>query len=528
MKCIIYARKSTESEERQVQSLEDQLRIMRECAEKRGLVVIEEISESRSAKTPNNRPGFNRLIELIEQGNANAILVWHVNRLTRNPLDGGRLGQLLIDGKLELIQTPERKYVSDDSPIFLAIEAAVAAGQSQNLSRDAKRGMESKAAKGWLPMKPPIGYRNNAENREIDPDPLTFPLVQAAWHLMLGGNHSIREIADELRARFPHFWNMSSENHYRKLYALYRNPFYAGTFKFDGKLYPGKHQAVVSAAEFEFVQRKMARAKGAPRPSKHVPVFLGLIRCAECGGPATVTRARKVSKNGNVHEYTYYHCTGHRGCRKRVVEETKLKEVLSQFARSITIHPKVSEAIVDQIERYFRGRVNVQAESHGLVMEQLTRLRTKLARLTQMRIDSEIDASEYLSSKAAIQAEIQQLESCLEQAGAKVQRAELRLKKLIESGVVAFQCESDTSESNLRNLATRLQNSIFIRHRQVEILLETPLQKIASIKPPLISSESPDRNDYGVLSSAWYTEMRNVLEPVCEEVLAEMGAGEDS
>jgi site-specific DNA recombinase len=84
LKFGLYARKSSESEDRQVQSIEDQLNIMTEQAKRDGLDVRIVLSESRSAKMPNNRPEFRRLLELLKSGEINAILCWQINRLSRN------------------------------------------------------------------------------------------------------------------------------------------------------------------------------------------------------------------------------------------------------------------------------------------------------------------------------------------------------------------------------------------------------------------------------------------------------------
>lgn len=522
MKCIIYARKSTESEDRQVQSLEDQLRIMRETAERRGLVIVDEISESRSAKIPNNRPGFNRLIELIEKGSVSAVLVWHVDRLSRNPLDGGRLAQLLIDGKLELIQTPDRQYLSEDSPIFLAIETAVAAGYSQTLSKNVKRGMQSKAAKGWLPGKPPLGYRNNPWNREIEPHPDQFPWIKHAWELAVSTNKPVREISAELEVRWPSPTPISAERRYRKLYEIFRNPFYAGFFRYDGKILPGKHVRLVTPTEFEHVRAKYSLVKDAPRPSKHAPLFLGMIRCAGCGGPATVTRSKKVCKNGTVHHYVYYHCTGHRGCAKQVVDERRIMEALSSFAKSIAVHPSVFEFVSNQIRHFAPSLIETRTMTQTHVQDELAKIGDRLTRLTAMRLEGEIDSEEYKSMKASLLAGRKLLEDRSAHSSQLLEQTRVRLAQIVAPGEPAFRvCQVD-SESNLRELASRLKNSIYIHHRQLEFRLDTVLEKIASIKPPVSSSQCLDSNDFCGLTPDWCTEMRNVLEPLCEEVLAEL------
>ncbi len=65
----LYARKSTDTEDRQVQSLDDQVKYMRRIAKQQGLHIIgEPIFESKSAKRPFNRPQFTALLQEIEEG----------------------------------------------------------------------------------------------------------------------------------------------------------------------------------------------------------------------------------------------------------------------------------------------------------------------------------------------------------------------------------------------------------------------------------------------------------------------------
>ncbi|RKX91310.1 MAG: hypothetical protein DRP84_11810 [Spirochaetes bacterium] len=73
IKYFIYARKSTDSEDRQVLSIQSQITECREFAQKEGLIVVDEFQEAKTAKSP-GRPIFNRMIELIEQGKAEGII----------------------------------------------------------------------------------------------------------------------------------------------------------------------------------------------------------------------------------------------------------------------------------------------------------------------------------------------------------------------------------------------------------------------------------------------------------------------
>src|SRR5262245_43778137 len=96
---FIYARKSTDESDRQVQSIESQLHELRELARKEKLDIVDVLVESQTAKDP-GRPIFNAMLDRIERGEAQGILSWHPDRLARNSVDGGRVIYLLDAGKL--------------------------------------------------------------------------------------------------------------------------------------------------------------------------------------------------------------------------------------------------------------------------------------------------------------------------------------------------------------------------------------------------------------------------------------------
>ena len=108
---ILYARKSSESEDRQIQSIEDQINRLKQIAKERKLNIIDVMTEAKSAKKPNNRPVFSEMIGRLENSEANGILCWQINRLSRNPVDSGQIGWLLQQGTIQSIQTIEREYL---------------------------------------------------------------------------------------------------------------------------------------------------------------------------------------------------------------------------------------------------------------------------------------------------------------------------------------------------------------------------------------------------------------------------------
>jgi site-specific DNA recombinase len=193
----LYARKSTDTEDKQVQSLDDQIKYMKEVAKREGLRIIgDPIDESKSAKLPNNRPEFAALLEEIEDGRIDGIICWKLDRLSRNPTDSGRIQQLLQDGKLQHIQTTEKSYFPEDNAIVFSVEAGMSNQYIRELATNTKRGMRSKAEKGDKPGVPPIGYLNDKLNKVIIADPVNFKLIRILWDKMLTGTYSMAELAD--------------------------------------------------------------------------------------------------------------------------------------------------------------------------------------------------------------------------------------------------------------------------------------------------------------------------------------------
>src|SRR3989338_2429677 len=95
IKYFVYARKSSEGEDRQIQSIPDQIDRLRNLARNLKLDIKKTYTEKKSAKTPNSRVVFDEMMKRIEKGDAQGILCWQINRLSRNPIDSGRISWML-------------------------------------------------------------------------------------------------------------------------------------------------------------------------------------------------------------------------------------------------------------------------------------------------------------------------------------------------------------------------------------------------------------------------------------------------
>lgn len=328
MKLILYARKSSESEDRQVQSIDDQVRILEELATRNQWLIVERISESKSAKSPDERDGFNHMLKQIEKGRAEGVLCWSLNRLTRNPVDSGKLQWMLQQKVLKAIYTPDKNYLPEDNVLLFKVETGVSEQFILDLVKVTQRGVQSKVEKGWYPGLAPEGYLNH--EREIIRDPSRFELVQWAFQRMGTGLISMRELVDEVNTRG--YQTRTTKRRAGTLMTdtslgrILRNPFYAGWFMWGKELHEGNHEAMVAWDTFVDVQKALD-AKGRPKERKHEFVFKGNFTCGVCGRTITAEKQK-----GHV----YYRCANQRKCKQGSIREEKVQEAIGGVVESLT------------------------------------------------------------------------------------------------------------------------------------------------------------------------------------------------
>lgn len=341
---IMYCRKSTDAEDRQIQSIEDQEKELNREVKQRGLKVVKMFSEARSAKEP-GRPQFNEMIQMIKNGEADGILCWKPNRLARNPVDGGEIQWLLQQGVIKSLLTPGREYRPSDNVIMLAVEFGMANQYSIDLAKDVKRGMRAKAEKGWRPHQATIGYLNDKHgeqgNKRIFVDPERFPLVRKMWDLLLTGAYTVPRIVEIANKEWGLRTKRGEKLAVSVAYKIFNNPFYYGEYLYDGDIHQGKHKAMITREEFDRAQKILGRA-GRPRPhDKRLP-FTGIVRCAECGSMITCEeKLKRLKSTGELKSYVYLRCGKKKGvCSQKPIRYEDLAEQVETYLKSIEIPPE--------------------------------------------------------------------------------------------------------------------------------------------------------------------------------------------
>ncbi|CAK0743873.1 site-specific DNA recombinase [Azospirillaceae bacterium] len=424
---FLYARKSTESEDRQTLSIESQIAELKRIADREGLVIVEVLQESRSAKTL-GRPVFNTMLERIQRGDANGILCWKLDRLARNFIDGGKIMEMLQSGVIQHIRAFERAYEPRDNVLLMAVEFGMANQFSRDLAVNVARGMRRKAELGWYPVQPPLGYLNtktsNKGSNIIINDPERFDLVRRMWDTMLTGAYTPPKIlqmaTEEWGLRSRQGLKLSTSN----IYFLLTNPFYYGRFQWGDVWHQGAHEPMITAEEYDRVQVLLGR-KGRPRPKSYNFAFTGTMHCAECGKAITAEEKIKTQQNGNTHRYRYYHCTKKGGadkCTQKCVEEKRIiaqgMDKLEKLVVPEPFHQWALKWLKQENKKEIQGRnaiLSAQRKAYDAVV-------TKIDRYLDMRAAGEMTEEEYSQKREAALREKSRLIELLNDTDGRVTR----------------------------------------------------------------------------------------------------------
>ena len=379
---FIYCRKSSEAEDRQVLSIESQTRELEQVAAKLNLPVAEILVESKSAKDP-GRPVFNQMMQRLYRGEAAGIICWKLDRLARNPVDGGSIIWAIKQHGIK-VMTPAQSYArEDDNIILMYIEFGMAQKYVDDLSKNVKRGLKTKIENGWYSGIAPAGYLNHTEKltgqNTLIKDPERFPLIRRMWDLMLTGLYTPPKILDLANTE----WGLRSRTTRKQggqpltrsaIYKIFTKPFYYGWFEYpngSGQWYQGKHEPMITEAEYDQVQALLGR-NGNTRPQSNFEfAFTGLMRCGECDRAVTAEEKHQVMcghcrfkfayRQNNACprcrttienmvkpvflHYTYYHCSKSKRpvCRQKSLSALELENQIIQYIANINISERFKE-----------------------------------------------------------------------------------------------------------------------------------------------------------------------------------------
>ncbi len=489
MNYFLYARRSMEKkdEEKNVASIDSQLSVMKKLAETEGLKVIQIFQETKSARKP-GREQFNEMVRQIQAGKANGILVWKIDRLARNPIDQGTITYLLQEGVVRHIRAHDRDWHSDDHSLLSAVEFGTATQYSRDLSKHVKRGLKSLAESGYRPNMAPIGYKNSKLREKgkeaILVDDERFLIVRKLFDLMLTGAYTRMDMLDiannklGLRMRYGkrHDKLVTRSN----IYNLFTNTFYYGEFEFpegSGNWYQGNHKPMITKEEYDRIQRLLGRA-GRPRPKTHQFAYTGLIKCEECGASITASMKVKRQKNGNVHFYTYYHCTRriNPNCTQRpATKEEDLEAQIMDFLKKIEVPKLFHEWAIDTLKEMHETETKDRNKLLYQKQTRYTEITEKLDTLVNLLMDEAITKEVYNEKKASLERERSNLMVFIKDIDARVGAWMKKVEEAFDFALDARKAFSTGDMEKKRIILSTIGWNHLLKDRKLILRAEKPL-----------------------------------------------------
>ena len=360
LRYCLYARKSTESEERQVLSIDSQIKEMLQLAERENLEIVTMKRESHSAKETGQRPVFNEIVEELRDGKFNAILTWAPDRISRNAGDLGKIVDLMDAGKLHQIRTFGQTFSNNPNEKFLLmILGSQAKLENDNRGINVKRGLRTRVEMGLWPGVAPLGYLNQRDldkKCQVVVDPLRAPIVKKIFEKVAYEKMSGRKIYNWLRFEANFYTRGNKPLTLAGVYRILESHFYYGTFespKGSGNWYQGKHQPLITKELFDHAQAQLKR-DNIQRENKEFS-FTKLFTCGYCGSGISAEEKWKQLKDGTHAKYIYYSCarSRDRNCKNQYIREEDLIIEMLKILDKVNINELgMKQKLEDEIARF--------------------------------------------------------------------------------------------------------------------------------------------------------------------------------
>lgn len=417
LRYVQYARKSSEAKEKQALSISDQNIECSRYSRKENLSVVVELEESHSAYKPRNRPEFDKMLALIESGQADAILTWHANRLCRNPEEGGKLLQLLQDGVIKEIRTTSGDmYTPESDQLVLQIHFGMANQYSRDISRNVKRSLLHKSERGEYPRGAIVGYETFGErgHKNIRPEPFGAGIVLESFEMAATAKFSLGYLVEYIykKGLRTKKGKKISKSH---LYSILTNPVYYGYFYHQSELYKGSYEPIISKSLFDAVQRAL-KDRSKPKIQSWNNDFNGLVKCPTCGCAVTTSvKVKYYKRTQRKVTYTYLNCTGRKGCcsQQPITLEDFKKQLIKELS-AISIDKEVWSLGIELLREKHKFESDRNLNQMSVFQKEYKSLQEKLNRLIDMRASEELTREEFIAQKEFLLVEQARIKSMTE------------------------------------------------------------------------------------------------------------------
>ncbi len=478
LKAVSYCRVSSKEQEETGYSLPSQVKLMEEYADRKEFQIAKVFSIAESASGAKQRVVFAEMMDYLKKNKINILLCEKVDRLTRNFKEGVLINDWVEESLERQIHFVKQNLVihknaKSDEKFRWDIEIVLAKKYISNLSEEVKKGQKEKLAQGWLPTKPPIGYKTVGEKgHKIHViDQATAPFVKRMFELYGSGNYSMNAVIETLYKEG--FRTRSGRKMVKSVIeSILNNPFYYGAMEWNDEVFPnGSHEPLITKELFEKV-KDIRFGKKTPHFNRHEFQFRKMFVCGECQGTITAEIQKGI---------VYYHCNHYKNCsQKKYATEKELEDKLfGVFKFFETITPEEAEEIKSKIKDNHAQEIEYKENTIRSLNDRYNLLQKRLDTLYDDRLDEKITSERWeLKNKEIIDEQASLLEQINKLKTEEAKYFEIWLN-ILDLARRAREIYEKRSPADRRILLSHIFSSLILTGEKVEPTLKAPVQKLA-------------------------------------------------
>ncbi|MBS7401468.1 MAG: recombinase family protein [Eubacteriales bacterium] len=339
---VVYARYSSDNQTEQ--SIEGQLRVCEQYAKNNDILILDTYIDRAMTGTNDNRPDFQRMIKDSSNHEWQYILVYKIDRFSRNKYETAKYKKILKDNGVKLLSAMKNIPDTPEGIILESLLEGMAEYYSAELSQKVKRGMNETRLKGNF-TGGHLLYGYKVENHKIIIDEEQAEVVRYIYKQYALGVY-VKDIIQHLTQN--HIYNRDKPFAQNTIYNILKNEKYFGIFRHNNEVFKNIYPAIISAEIYEQVRHKINLNRYGKRSTKIDYLLRNKLECGYCG--KTMCAECGVSKTGK--KLRYYKCLGRKkqnGCHKTTIRKEFIEDLVIKKILEILQSPKYIKTIIDKI-----------------------------------------------------------------------------------------------------------------------------------------------------------------------------------
>ena len=442
MKAVIYARYSSDSQREE--SIEGQLRECTEYAERNGITVLRSyIDRALSARTA-DRPEFQNMIKDSEQKLFDVVLIWKLDRFSRDRYDSAHYKRILKKNGVKVISVKENISDGPEGIILESMLEGYAEYYSAELSEKIHRGQKENALKGRNNGGGiPLGYLLGNEQKLVL-DPVTAPIVREIFQRYADGE-IVRTIVEDfnrrgLKTKKGKAFKIGGVS------LILKNRKYIGEYQYGSVIIPKGIPEIIDDDLFDRVQRRMAFNKKAPAKAKATEEYL-LTTKLFCGTCERLMAGESGTSSTKGVKHHYYKCGGAKrklGCKRKSVR----KHWIERAAVLVTVQRVLRDEEISRIADSILALQNSEDTTIPALKKQLAD--------TERGIENMLNAIQQGVLTSSTKERLEALEKQRDNLKIAVLQAELQKPKYTKEQIVSWIGQFKYGDVNSREYQKRI------------------------------------------------------------------------